>query len=239
VAFVHKLFSRIGSDKVRLKADTTYCGIGKKDPTTKARRTRRLSSDKNILRVLCVFFVVQPGLRTYYGIVKIALVTSVLFAVCGSVASAHAEELIDRVMAIVAGDLILLSDVRAAREFGLVGSAGAESDREVLSGLINRSLMLAEVDRYAPPEPGADAIQAGLKAIEGRFESAQQFDAALARVGLDKEHLRSVLRNDLRIQAYLDQRFSAETTERQRELVAEWLAGLRRRADIIDLDAGR
>jgi hypothetical protein len=99
--------------------------------------------------------------------------------------------------------------------------------------------MLAEVDRYAPPEPGADAIQAGLKAIEGRFESAQQFDAALARVGLDREHLRSVLRNDLRIQAYLDQRFSAETTERQRELVAEWLAGLRRRADIIDLDAGR
>jgi hypothetical protein len=169
----------------------------------------------------------------------VSFVSFVLVTVCGSVALARADEVIDRVLAVVAGDLILLSDVRAAREFGLVESAGTESDREVLSGLINRSLMLAEVDRYAPPEPGADAIQAGLKAIGERFESAQQFNAALARVGLDEEHLRSVLRNDLRIRAYLDQRFAAETTERQRELVAEWIAGLRRRAEIIDLYVGR
>jgi hypothetical protein len=146
---------------------------------------------------------------------------------------------IDRVMAVVAGDLILLSDVRAAREFGLIESAATDSDRDVLSGLINRSLMLAEVDRYAPPEPAADAILAALQPVRGRFATQQQFDAALARVGLDEAHLRAVVRDDLRIRAYLDQRFAAEAAERQRELIAEWIAGLRRRAEIIDLSVGR
>jgi hypothetical protein len=209
------------------------------------RRARPKLVDENVERrperveaaerpILFVSLVSLVSLVSFVSFVSVVLVT-----VCGSVALARADEVIDRVLAVVAGDLILLSDVRAAREFGLVESAGTESDREVLSGLINRALMLAEVDRYAPPDPGADAIQAALRAIRQRFESAQQFDAALARVGLDEEHLRTVLRNDLRIRAYLDQRFTAETTERQRELVAEWIAGLRRRAEIIDLYVGR
>jgi hypothetical protein len=67
----------------------------------------------------------------------------------------------------------------------------------------------------------------------------QGFDAALARVGFDEAHLRSVLRDDLRIRAYLDQRFAAETPVRQRELIDEWVEGLRRRAEIVDLSVGR
>jgi hypothetical protein len=31
--------------------------------------------------------------------------------------------------------------------------------------------MLAEVDRYAPPEPPADAIERDLAAVRGRFAS--------------------------------------------------------------------
>ena len=39
-------------------------------------------------------------------------------------------------------------------------------------------------------------------------------------------------RFDLRIEAYLNQRFAADDRRTQR--VADWLAGLRRRADIFD-----
>jgi hypothetical protein len=154
--------------------------------------------------------------------------------------SVHADEVIDRVMAVVAGDIILLSDVRAARELGLVDPGGEpDPDGEVLKRLIDRALMLAEVDRYAPPAPGADALDAALSAVQSRFSSADAFAAALARVGMEDLHLREILRENLRIQGYLNQRFTADSDARQRELIDEWLAGLRRRAEIVDLYATR
>lgn len=151
----------------------------------------------------------------------------------------RADEVIDRVMAVVAGDIILLSDVRAARELGLV-ERGAEPDpdREVLTRLIDRALMLDEVDRYAPPAPADEAVEAALGAVRSRFESPAAFQAALTRVGLEDLHLREIVRENLRIQSYLSQRFPADSDTRQRELIAEWLAGLRRRAEIVDLYAG-
>ena len=67
-----------------------------------------------------------------------------------------------------------------------------------------------------------------------RFASPAAFDAALARSGIDEQHLRETLRQDLRMRAYLDQRFSTATDRRTR-LVDEWMAGLRRRGGVIDL----
>jgi len=46
--------------------------------------------------------------------------------------------------------------------------------------------------------------------------------------------LRETLRQDLRMRAYLDQRFTAATDRRQ-ALLDDWMAGLRRRGDVIDL----
>jgi hypothetical protein len=146
------------------------------------------------------------------------------------------QEVIDRVMAVVAGDLIMLSDVRAARELGLV-DAGAAVDptRAVLSALIDRALVLGEVDRYAPPEPTAQAIDDALRAVRGRFPSSRDFDATLARAGIDERRLREILRQDLRARAYIDQRFVGDTPDRARAAIDEWMAGLRRRAEILDL----
>jgi hypothetical protein len=162
---------------------------------------------------------------------------ALLVLVQGSVA-ARADEVIDRVLAVVAGDIILLSDVKAARELGLVEVAGTvDPDREALTRLIDRSLMLAEADRYAPPEPTAQAVDAALAALRDRTGSAQAFETALRRGGLDETQLRAILRENLRIREYLNQRFAAETPERQRVMVEEWVAGLRRRAEITDLYA--
>lgn len=147
-------------------------------------------------------------------------------------------ETIDRVLAVVNGELITLSDVKAARELGLV-SAGDAADpvASVLSRLIDRSLELEEVERYAPPEPSADEVNGELDAVRAKFTSPAAFEAALARSGLELPRLRDVVRENLRIRAYLDQRFAA--ADRREQLVNEWLAALRRRAEIIDLYATR
>ena len=165
-----------------------------------------------------------------------------LFAVVvgagASRAVAAQGEVIDRVLAVAGGEVITLSDVRAARELGRV-AAGTAADpvRAVLSQLTDRALVLAEVNRFAPPEPTVAARDEALDAVTARFASAAAFDTVLGRLGIDRSFVRELLREDLRIRAYLDQRFTADTPAEQRRLEDDWIAGLRRRSDVVDLYA--
>ncbi len=144
-------------------------------------------------------------------------------------------EVLDRVLAVVAGRLIMLSDVTVARDLRLVPPpTGGDPVRDALAKLIDRELVLAEVDRYAPPEPAAEAVDREVQRVRARFASQAELDDALARSGSDEKHLRETLRQDLRIRAYLDQRF-AGASDRRPTVVEEWMAGLRRRGDVIDL----
>ena len=65
---------------------------------------------------------------------------------------------------------IKIDDVTAARDLGLQSADNAADPvRAVLSKLIDRELVLAEVDRYAPPEPTADAVDREIERIRARF----------------------------------------------------------------------
>ena len=148
-------------------------------------------------------------------------------------------ETIDRVLAAAGGQVIMLSDVTAALELGLVSDDGA-ADRigAALAKLISRRLVLVEVNRYAPPEPADAAVEREVASVRARFPSRQAFEAALERVGLTEAHVREIVRENLRIRAYIEQRFAgAENDARRQMLVDEWVAGLRQRADVIDLYA--
>src|SRR5205807_1351440 len=101
-------------------------------------------------------------------------------------------ETIDRVLAVVAGQPITLSDVTAARDLGLepitVGSNG-DPIRGVLNALIDRELILAEVERYAPGEPSTGEIDRLVAQARSRFPTAETFAAALARTGMSERDL--------------------------------------------------
>lgn len=156
----------------------------------------------------------------------------IALTLCANMARA---ETIDRVLAVVAGQMITLSDVMAARDLGLqTADGGADPVRVILTKLIDRELILAEVERYAPPEPTAAAVDLEVQRVRARFESSQALEAALARSGLDEKHLRETLRQDLRMAVYMTQRFSA-SDDRRAAAIDEWMTGLRRRADVIDL----
>lgn len=169
---------------------------------------------------------------------KTCFVPSCLRGLCLALlmyASNASAETIDRVLAVVAGQLITLTDVTAARDLGLQSADNAADPvRAILSKLIDRELILAEVDRYAPPEPAADAIDRDVERIRARFTSAEGLASALARSGIDEKHLREILRQDLRIRAYLEQRF-ASAQDRRQALMDDWMTGLRRRGDVVDL----
>ena len=156
----------------------------------------------------------------------------ILFVSLGAVLSA---ETLDRVLAVVGGQVILLSDVTAARELGLQDADGTgDPIRVVLNKLVDRALVLAEVDRYAPPEPDGRAIDRGVASVRERFPSPQAFATTLERSGIDENHVREIVRQDLRVVAYLNQRF-ATAGDRRTQLINDWMAGLRRRGDVIDM----
>jgi hypothetical protein len=181
--------------------------------------------------------------------VLVVAVISLLFAL--SATSANAE-IIDRVLAILPGQIITQSDVQAALDLGLVEApAGEDRMAAGLSAVIDRALMLNEVRRVIPPEPSPAAVDARLARIRQRFDSPGELARVLAASGIDEKLLAVYAADDLRLSAYLEERFSAASQptdqevrqagegsrqrlvdERRRTLIAAWTAELRRRADV-------
>jgi hypothetical protein len=173
---------------------------------------------------------------------------SALCPVCVSVRA----EIIDRVLAILPGQIITLSDVEAALELGLVEApAGSERIAGGLSAVIDRVLMLNELRRVSPPEPSPAAIDARVARIRQRFATSAELSRVFESRGLDETVLRLFAADDLRLESYLDERFTAAAqptdeeirqagesarqrlaVDRRRSLIGAWTAELRRRADV-------
>jgi hypothetical protein len=154
---------------------------------------------------------------------------------CAFLVMSPLADVIDRIMAVVGTQPITLSEVAAARQLNLVSVPPAEKDPTgyALDRLIDRSLMLAEVDRFQPPEPDPAEITIQIDRIQARAGSAEAFDKALAVTGTTREQLRRFVRDTLRMQIYLNQRFGTllDPVERE-ESIRAWISELRRRAQI-------
>jgi hypothetical protein len=138
-----------------------------------------------------------------------SLVAGILAAALMTTAAVRAE-IIDRILAVVDGQIITLSDVGAALRFELVPPEVSDDPIDAtLQRLIDRQLMLVDVDRYAPPDPSPEAVEAGLAAIRARYADAATFEAALQQTAMSAEELRRFVRDSLRIEAYLQQRFAS------------------------------
>lgn len=154
----------------------------------------------------------------------------------GVFAAAPSAEIIDRIMAVVSGQPVTLSDVNAALQFRLVEVPAGTRDplAYALDRLIERSLVLTEVDRFQPPEPAPVEITLRIEELEQRAGSAEAFERALAVTGASRDQLRRHIRDDLRTATYLNQRFGGNRDTAERAgAIAAWTAELRRRADVI------
>lgn len=122
-------------------------------------------------------------------------------------AGASNQELIDRTLALVGGQPITLSDTRAAVALGLIDAAAAADD--AVAQLIRRELILREVQRYAPAAPPEAAVEVRLAEIAKRFRDAAAFTRVLEAHAFTEMRLRTWIRDDLRTEAYLAQRFAS------------------------------
>jgi hypothetical protein len=137
-----------------------------------------------------------------------------------------AQGALDRIVVHVNGAPILLSDIRQARLLKLVPG---ESDAAIQRALENRLLMLAEASRGRTPGPGPDV---GVRRRQWETLLGGPVTERLARAGMSAAALDDWLRNDLRIEAYIEERFGALPAADREQAVQRWIAGLRTRADI-------
>ncbi len=161
-------------------------------------------------------------------------------------------EIIDRVLAILPGQIVTLSDVEAALDFGLVEPpSGAERIAGGLSALVDRMLMLNEVRRVVPPEPRPDAIDARIARMRQRFRRRRIFHVRCRQEAWTKPccgftppticGLRHISTSGFRPPLSLQKKElrkageaakEALTSERRGALIGAWAAELRRRADV-------
>jgi hypothetical protein len=154
-------------------------------------------------------------------------------ALVALVGATSAQTVLDKVVSNVNGEVITQLDVRQARMLKLrLVTAPAESDADVLRGLENRRLVLSEVSHVTLPAPAAGDLAARRRDWEAAVGAGANLPQLLDRAGLSENGLQSWLRDDVRIQLYLAQRFGGvPETDRPAE-IARWVATLREHAGL-------
>ena len=124
--------------------------------------------------------------------------------------AAPAAELVDRVVAVVDEEPILLSDLERAIGLGHVERRAGESDlalrRRALDELIEWRLRLHEVARFGVDAAPLAEVDRQLERLRARFAGETEWRAELARLGLDEALVRQMLARQLAVLTYLEQR---------------------------------
>lgn len=127
-----------------------------------------------------------------------------LTAACGLAA---AQEVVDRIVARVENDVILLSDVRALSRYQQFLDGKPETDAQILERLIDQWIVRTEADVSHSPRPSEADIDRGLSRVRSSFSSEQEYEDRKKQAGLSEQDVRAMVASQLYLSNYLDSRF--------------------------------
>jgi parvulin-like peptidyl-prolyl isomerase len=122
---------------------------------------------------------------------------------------AKAQEVIDRIVARVDTDIILLSDVRELSRYQQFVDGRSETDAEILDRLIDQWIVRTEANAALFPWPSDSEVQRSLERLKRFFSSPEAFEERKKQIGLSDEDVRRMLQSQLYLSNYLDSRFRA------------------------------
>ena len=143
----------------------------------------------------------MKGFRSFApGIVRLALSVRATAAV------------VDRVAAVIDQQVITLSEISQMAELRFfphkTGQNESDYRRDILDSLIAQALRYRDVERFGAPDVSKDSIEARLLEIQKRFVSPAEFSAALARAELTLDEVRTLIKRQLQVEAYIQERFA-------------------------------
>ena len=119
----------------------------------------------------------------------------------------HAQELIDRIVARVENDVILLSEVRALSRYQQLVDGKAESDEQILDRLIDQWIVRNEADTARFPHPSDVDVAHGVERLQASFASPEEYETGRKQAGLSNVDIRNMVASQLYLSNYLDSRF--------------------------------
>ena len=144
-------------------------------------------------------------------------------------------QVVDRIVAVVDEDPIFLSDIRRAAALGLMGTPSeddsAAMERQILDQLIDQRLRFHEVERYDVVTVPEDDVDGQLAQIRSGFVGEGAFEGYLRSLGLDEHRLRHLLRRQLRVLLYIEERLGPRIFVDLDDIRAYYEGELRPRAE--------
>jgi peptidyl-prolyl cis-trans isomerase SurA len=133
--------------------------------------------------------------------------------------SARAE-LVDRIVAIIDRDVVTLSEAEQAAEIAGARTGAVEPLVEIVERLIESRLVEREVERFTGEPVPPDLVDGALREARARFPSEPAFREMLARSGLTEDELSAMLRKQIGVAQYLEQRFRPLTFVTEEQIAA-------------------
>jgi hypothetical protein len=125
--------------------------------------------------------------------------------------SIHAK-IVDRVAAVLDRQVITVSEVNQMVELRFFPRNSGESEDDyrhrILEALIAQALRFRDVERFGAEDIPKDSIEARVTEIGKRFPTPADLDAALRRVELTPDELRALVKRQLQVEAYVQERFA-------------------------------
>lgn len=125
---------------------------------------------------------------------------------------AFAQATIDRVAAVMDRQVLTVSEVSQMVEIRFFPQTAGQSDDDyrhsVLESLIAQALRFRDAERFGAQDIPKDSIESRLRDIAARFPTSADFNAAVAHAELTPDEVRALVKRELQVEAYIQERFS-------------------------------
>jgi len=118
-----------------------------------------------------------------------------------------AQEVMDRIVARVETEIILLSDVRQLSRYQVFFDGKAQSDADILNRLIDQWIVRNEATVARFPKPSDDDVNRSIERLKRSFASPEEFQVRQKNSGITDEEIRQFVGAQLYLSNYLDSRF--------------------------------
>jgi hypothetical protein len=130
-----------------------------------------------------------------------------MFLVLAAGGRLRGQEVVDRIVARVENDVILLSDIKDLQKYQELVDSKSESERAILDRLIDQWIVRSEADISRFPKPSDADIDREVSRVVKSFSSPEEYEARRKQSGLKDVDVRKMVAAQLYLSNYLDTRF--------------------------------
>jgi hypothetical protein len=136
--------------------------------------------------------------------VRMMLPGILVLCLCATLA---AQEIVDRIVARIEDDVILLSEVQELSRYQQLADGKSESAAQILDRLIDQWIVRTEAETARFPRPADDDVQRNVERLKKSFASPEEYETRKKESGLSDAEIRAMTTAQLYLGNYLDSRF--------------------------------